>query len=105
MLTQRCTVTKNAMQTNSTPEEAIWGDFLVFSLCAALGLRLIWLGSTNQILDSSGLEQAPRWMFIGGGILLQSPLIGFAIFLFHQGFFSDEPFASQRLSAFALNKS
>ena len=74
------------MQTYSTPEEAIGSGFLVFGLCSAFGFRRLWLGLTNQIIDDSGMEKAPRWLFLGGGIVLQFPLLVFIIYLSHQGF-------------------
>jgi len=50
-------------------------------------MRLIYLGITNQIIDESGMNKAPRWMFLTGGFLMQIPLIAYVTYLFHQGYF------------------
>ena len=71
----------------SSPGEAIHGGFLVFGLCAAFGLRLLYRGLRNDILDSSGTPVAGRSLFIVGGILCLLPLVAFVIFLCKQGYF------------------
>ena len=77
-----------AMYTSSTTaSEAIWGGFLVFGVCSFFGLRLLLRGLRNDTLDASGHAVASRGWFIGGGILLQLPLIAFAAFAWRQGFF------------------
>ncbi len=74
---------------NSSSREsaAIWRGFLVFGVCSFFGLRLLLPGLHGDILDASGCPVASRSWFIGGGIFLQWPLIGFTIFAWHQGFF------------------
>jgi len=65
----------------------ISGGFIAFGLCSAYGVKLIYQGATNQIIDESGMDKAPRWMFLAGGFLMQVPLIVFIAYLFHQGYF------------------
>src|ERR1700690_2951639 len=72
---------------NSTAQEAMWGGFIPFGLCSFWGLNLLLRGLRQDILDASGHEVAPRSLFIGGGILLQLPLIGFTLFAWKQGLF------------------
>jgi hypothetical protein len=72
---------------SSTPQEAIWGGFLAFGLCSFWGLRLLLRGVRRDVLDSSGHAVASRGWFIGGGIVLQLPLLGFLLFVWKQGFF------------------
>ena len=73
--------------TNSTPREFMWGGFIAFGLCSFLGLRWLLRGLQGDTLDASGHEVASRGWFIAGGIVLQLPLIGFALFAWKQGFF------------------
>ena len=75
------------MQPSWLIEDAIEGGLIVFGCCSAYGVRLIYLGITNQIIDESGLDKAPRWMFITGGFLFQIPLLTYIAYLFHQGYF------------------
>ena len=77
----------NVYTTGSTPEEAIWGGIIAFGVCSIWGLRLLLRGIRGEILDSSGHAVASRDWFIGGGIFLQLPLIGFLLFAWKQGFF------------------
>ena len=72
---------------NSTPEEAIWGGLIAFGLVSAWGFKWIYRGLRGDILDALGHEVAPRSLFIGGGALLQLPLIVFLYFIWKQGFF------------------
>jgi hypothetical protein len=72
---------------SSTASEAIWGGFLVFGVCSFFGLRLFLRGLRDDTLDASGHSIASRGWFIGGGILLQLPLVGFIAFAWRQGFF------------------
>ncbi len=72
---------------SNTPQEAIWGGFIAFGFCSFWGLRLLLRGIRGDILDSSGHPVASRGWFIGGGIFLQLPLIGFLLFVWRQGFF------------------
>lgn len=65
---------------------SISAGFLVFGLCSVWGLRLLFRGARGDILDSTGMETASRSGFIVGGILLQVPLIAFALFAWKQGF-------------------
>jgi hypothetical protein len=60
-------------------QRRVGGGFFVFGLCSAYGIRLIYLGATNRIIDSSGMQKAPRWMYIVGGVLMQLPLIAFSL--------------------------
>ena len=75
------------MQQNWSINRAIGGGFIAFGCCSAFGVRLIYLGVTNQIIDESGMDKAPRWMFIAGGFLMQIPLLTYVAYLFHQGYF------------------
>jgi hypothetical protein len=65
----------------------IYYGFIVFGCCSAYGIKLIYLGITNQIIDESGMDKAPRWMFLAGGFLIQIPLVAYIVYLFHQGYF------------------
>ena len=73
---------------NATAEEAMWGGFIAFGLCSLWGLRLFLRGLRGDVLDSSGHSVASRSWFIGGGICLQLPLVGFTLFAWNQGLFS-----------------
>ncbi|EEF62827.1 hypothetical protein [Pedosphaera parvula] len=73
--------------TNSTPSEVMWGGFIAFGLCSFWGLRWILRGLRDDTLDASGHLVASRGWFIGGGVFLQLPLIGFILFAWKQGFF------------------
>ena len=75
------------MGSNYALSRRIGGGFVAFGICSAYGIRLIYLGVTNQIIDSIGMEKAPRWMYVIGGALMQIPLIAFTLFLKHQGYF------------------
>lgn len=70
----------------SSPGQLIFGGFLVFGLCAAFGLRLLFRGIRNDILDSSGAPVAGRSWFIVGGVLCLVPLIAFSVFAWRQGY-------------------
>ena len=72
----------------TTAQEAMWGGFLAFGLCSLWGVHLLVRGLRGDIHDSTGHALASRQWFIGGGILLQFPLIGFAIFAWKQGLFA-----------------
>ena len=65
----------------------IWYGFIPFGLCSFWGLQLLLRGLRRDVLDSSGMEVAPRSLFIAGGVLLQLPLIGFTVFLWKEGLF------------------
>ena len=75
------------MEHNSAFMRRVGGGLVVFGICSAYGIRLIYLGVTNQIIDQSGMDKAPRWTFIAGGFLMQIPLVAYIAYLFHQGFF------------------
>jgi hypothetical protein len=68
-------------------KRAIDGGFVVFGLCSAYGIRLLYLGITNKIIDASGMNKAPRWIFLSCGFLMQMPLIVYLAYLFRQGYF------------------
>jgi hypothetical protein len=68
-------------------EDTMWAGFIPFGLCSFWGLRLLTRGFRGDILDSSGMAVAPRGLFIAGGLLLQLPLIGYAVFVWKQGLF------------------
>lgn len=72
---------------NSNAFEAISGGFLAFGIFALFGLRLLWRGLRDDILDSFGHPIASRGLFILGGGLLILPLAGFLVFTWKQGFF------------------
>jgi hypothetical protein len=72
---------------NWSPTMMISGGIVVFGCCCAYGIKLIYLGVTNQIIDESGMDKAPRWVFLAGGFLMQIPLLVFVAYLFHQGYF------------------
>jgi hypothetical protein len=66
----------------------IWGGFIVFGLCAAFGLRLLYRGILGDVNDPSGTPLAARGWFIVGGIFCLIPLVAYSIFLWKQGYFS-----------------
>jgi hypothetical protein len=72
---------------NSSASEAIGGGFLAFGICSFFGLRLLLRGLRDETLDSSGHTIASRGWFIIGGLLMQVPLIWFALFAWKQGYF------------------
>ena len=72
---------------NNTAQDAMWGGFIPFGLCSFWGLRLLVRGLRGDILDASGHAVTSRSWFIGGGIFLQLPLIGFTLFAWKQGLF------------------
>ncbi len=71
---------------NTTAEDAIWGGFIVFGACSLWGLRLLFRGIRGDINDAPGNPVARSWLILGG-IVLQLPLVGFALFAWRQGFF------------------
>ena len=71
----------------TTAAEAIEGGFLAFGVCSFFGLRLLLRGLRDDTLDASGHTVAARGWFIGGGILLQLPLLAFTAFAWRQGYF------------------
>ena len=73
--------------TNYPLDRAIGGGFIAFGLCGAFGLRILYRGIRNDVLDSSGTPLAGRSWFVVGGILLMLPLIGYTFFVWRQGYF------------------
>ena len=73
---------------NSTAQEAMWGGFIPFAFCSIWGLRLLWRGLREDILDPSGMPLASRSWFIIGGILLQIPLGAFTFYVWKKGLFA-----------------
>ena len=71
----------------STAEEAMWGGFLVFGIVAVCGVGIFIRGVRNDTADLTGIPNGSRWWWIIGGIFLQMPLIGYAIFAYRQGYF------------------
>lgn len=65
----------------------IWFGFIPFGLCSFLGMLVLLRGLRGDVLDSSGMQIAPRTWFILGGVLLQLPLVGFTTYLWKQGLF------------------
>lgn len=65
----------------------ISGGFTAFGLLAIYGIRLMYKGLTNDIYDFMGERNAPRWSYIVFGALCVMPLVGFVVFLVHQGYF------------------
>jgi hypothetical protein len=65
----------------------IWGGFLVFSICAAFGLRLLYRGIRGDVYDASGTPIASRGWFIGGGVFCLLPLAAYFVFVWKQGYF------------------
>jgi hypothetical protein len=70
-----------------SPGQLIFGGFLVFGLCAAFGLRLLYRSIRDDVLDSSGTPIAGRSWFIIGGIWCLVPLVAFSPFAWRQGYF------------------
>lgn len=72
----------------SSAEEAVWSGFIAFGCCSFCGARILFKGIRGDILDGAGLELAARPWFYIAGILLQIPLLIFAIFQWRHGFFN-----------------
>jgi hypothetical protein len=70
-----------------SPGQLIFGGFLVFGLCAAVGLRLLWRGIRDDVSDASGTPVAGRGWFIIAGVLCLVPLAAFSLFAWRQGYF------------------
>jgi hypothetical protein len=66
----------------------IGGGFLVFGICAAFGLRLLYRGIRGDVYDSSGTPIAARSWFIAGGIFCLLPLVAYSFFVWKQGYFN-----------------
>jgi hypothetical protein len=65
----------------------IWGGFLVFGICAAFGLRLLYRGIRGDVNDASGTPIAGRGWFIAGGFFCLLPLFGYFVFVLKQDYF------------------
>lgn len=63
------------------------GGFIVFSICAGYGLRLLYQGLRGDIYDVSGTRRAGRAWFILGGIACLIPLGVYSWFLWRHGYF------------------
>ncbi|HVT29558.1 MAG TPA: hypothetical protein VHE81_16195 [Lacipirellulaceae bacterium] len=68
--------------------EAISGGFIVFGLCALIGVRLLVRGIRGDVLDASGTPMAGRGWFVAGGIILVALFAGWLVFVWKQGYFS-----------------
>jgi hypothetical protein len=75
------------MGTNYLLHYRIAGGFIVFGICAAIGLRLLYRGVSNDICDISGTPIAGRIWFILGGIFSMLPLVAYSLFVWRQGYF------------------
>jgi hypothetical protein len=76
----------NFMHWNGSNEhEAIWNGFIALGLCSLWGWRLLIRGLRGEIFYGPGQVAAPRSWFIGTGILLQLPLIGFCLVVSQSG--------------------
>lgn len=51
---------------------------IVVVICSIDGIRFLLKGIRNDILDASGLEKAPRWVYLATGVALQIPAILYA---------------------------
>jgi hypothetical protein len=65
----------------------IWGGFIAFGLCAALGFRLLYRGLRGDVNDASGTPMAGRAWFIAGGLFCFVPLVAYSVFVWKQGYF------------------
>lgn len=65
-----------------TMTKSIGGGFIVFGFVAFYGLALFLKGVSGDTLDWLGHSVAPRWLYILSGIVLQIPLIAFAVFIY-----------------------
>jgi len=61
----------------SSEHETILNGFIAFGLCSLWGCRLLRRGLRGEIYYGPGRVVAPRGWFIGTGIILQLPPIGF----------------------------
>ena len=75
------------MNVNPALNYRIWAGFLVFGICAAFGLRLLYRGIRDDVNDGSGTPIAGRGWFIVGGIICMSPLAAYCVFVWKQGYF------------------
>ena len=51
---------------------------LIVLVCSVVGLRFVFKGIRNEILDADGIEKAPRWVYLATGAALQIPAILYA---------------------------
>ena len=68
-------------------DRKIAGGFAGFGALAFLGLTLLVRGIRGDIYNWLGEKSAPRWSYIVAGVLFMLPLLGWIVFLSHQGWF------------------
>jgi hypothetical protein len=44
-------------------------------VCSVFGVRLLFKGMRDDILDESGIAKAPRWLYLASGVALQIPAL------------------------------
>ena len=49
--------------------------------CLLMGLHFIVKGIRNDIIDATGIEKAPRWLYFVGGIALELPAVFYIFYL------------------------
>jgi hypothetical protein len=50
----------------------------ILTICSVFGLRLLFKGLRDDILDENGIAKAPRWLYLAAGAALQIPAILYA---------------------------
>jgi hypothetical protein len=77
--------------------------FLVFGICAAIGLRFLYRGVRDDICDGSGTPIAGCGWFIVGGIFCLLPLVAYSLFFWRQGYFGSGGMSTTQPNSVAMS--